>query len=116
MANVKHIYSGAGKPADVLGALTGIAGHHYSDTETGNVYIGNSNDVWIKVNDPVKIGLFTRLEVHSAPISASQAIPTPRGPRLWIDERNGDAYLSVATGGPASPTWEWRKISFIQDI
>lgn len=111
MANVQHIYKGAGEPQEVLADFHEVEGHHYLDTLTANVYIGNSDGVWIKINDPVRIGLFTRLEVQSAPMAPQPAVP--EGPMLWIDQRNGDAYLATATGGPPSPTWEWRKISFI---
>ena len=111
MSNVKHIYSGDGDPYDVLGSLTGIAGHHYLNESDGSVYIANHEDSWVKVNDRSAIGIFSRLEVHSAPVDPQPA--TPDGPMLWIDQRNGDAYLATATGGPASTTWAWRKISFI---
>ena len=111
MANVQHIYKGAGSPYEVLPDLHEVEGHHYLDTLTGDVYIGSTDGSWVKVNDPVEIGLFSRLEVKSDP-GTPMEVPT-NWPMLWIDERNGDAYLSVATGGPPLATWEWRKIAFI---
>lgn len=113
MANVQHIYKGAGDPREVWVGFDEVEGHHYLDTETGDVYIGGISGDWIKVNDPAEIGIFQRLEFGSAPASPEEASVTPRGPMLWIDESNGDAYLATATGGPVSRTWEWRKISFI---
>lgn len=110
MANKQHIYKGAGEPWDVFPDLDEVEGHHYLDTETGDVYIGGMDGDWIKVNDLSAIGIFRRLEVQSAPADPQPA--TPGGPMLWIDQRNGDAYLSVGTGFP-SLTWEWRKISFV---
>ena len=38
MANKQHIYKGAGRPREVFPDLDEIEGHHYSDTETGEVY------------------------------------------------------------------------------
>ena len=113
MANKQHIYKGAGRPYEVFPDLNEVEGHHYLDTETGDVYIGSTGGDWVKINDRAEIGIFTKLEFQSAPSGPSGPIPTPSGPMLWIDERNGYAYLSVGTGGPASPTWEWRKISFV---
>ena len=114
MANKQHIYKGAGEPWEAFPDLDDdeIEGHHYLDTETGDVYIGGgAGRRWFKVNDPEAIGIFQRLRVDSAPVGPQPA--TPNGPALWINENNGDAYLATATGGPASPTWEWRKISFV---
>lgn len=111
MANKQHIYKGAGEPWDVLGGLTGIAGHHYLNESDGSVYIANHEDSWVKVNDRSAIGIFSRLEVQSAPIGPTGAIPEPSGPMLWINESNGDAYLSVGTGGPISPVWSWKKMT-----
>ena len=108
MANVKHIYSGAGDPADVLGALTGIAGHHYLDTSTGDVYIANSYDDWIKVNDPIATGVNDKLGVVSAPVAPTDPAEEPT---LWLNTSNGDAYISVVTGGPISPVWSWKKMT-----
>ena len=113
MANKQHIYKGAGAPRDVFPDLDEVEGHHYLDTETGDVYIGGIDGSWVKVNDRSAIGIFSRLEVKSAPVGPTGPIPEPSGPMLWIDESNGDAYLATATGGPASTTWAWRKISFI---
>ena len=113
MANKQHIYKGAGRPREVFPDLDEVEGHHYLDTETGDVYIGGIDGSWIKVNDRAAIGIFQRLEFGSAPVSPDQAGVTPYGPMLWINESNGDAYLATATGGPASTTWAWRKISFI---
>ena len=110
MANKQHIYKGAGEPRVVLPGLDKIEGHHYLDTKTGDVYIGGIGGSWVKVNDPAALGISGRLRVDSAPTGPQPA--TPGGPALWIDQRNGDAYLATATGFP-SLTWEWRKISFV---
>ena len=111
MANKQHIYKGAGRPREVFPDLNEVEGHHYLDTETGDVYIGGRSGSWIKVNDLSAIGIYSKLEVQGAPIGPPTN-PPPNGPMLWIDQRNGAAYLSVGTGFP-SLTWEWRKISFI---
>ena len=108
MANVKHIYSGAGEPADVLGALTGIAGHHYSDTLTGDVYIANSYDNWIKVNDAAALGIGPSLKFYQAPVPAAGV---PEESMLWLNTSNGDAYISVVSGAPSAPVWSWKKLT-----
>ena len=108
MANVKHIYSGAGEPVDVLGALTGIAGHHYSDTLTGDVYIANSDDDWIKVNDAAALGIGTLLNTFKAPVAPAGPAEEPT---LWLNTSNGDAYISVVSGAPSAPVWSWKKLT-----
>lgn len=108
MSNVKHIYSGDGDPYDVLGSLTGIAGHHYLNESDGSVYIANHEDSWIKVNDAAALGIGTQLNTYKAPVAPTGPAEEPT---LWLNTSNGDAYISVVTGGPISPVWSWKKMT-----
>ena len=108
MTSKQHIYKGAGAPWDVLGDLTGIAGHHYLNESDGSVYIANHEDNWVKVNDRSAIGVNDKLDVYSAPVAPTVV---PEEPTLWLNTSNGDAYISVVTGGPMSPVWSWKKLT-----
>lgn len=106
MTTRQHIYSGKGHPHDALPELHDVAGHHYSDELTGDVYIGSTRDKWVKVSD-YEEQMKIYLDVPTEPLT------TPDGPALWFAASTGEVYLAVSiwTAGPDSRVWEWKKLS-----